>query len=418
MPFPRTVGMLLFLLPSLAGAAAVPSDAEIRKLLADWGGAEGEGVGIVVGVVEPQGTRVIPYGRLRPLDGDTVFEIGSVTKVFTTLVLSDMVRRGEVALGDAVTKHLPSGVKIPERNGRSITLLDLATHTSGLPFMPDDDSAQLYAFLSRHELRREIGAEWEYSNLGYWLLGEALAFRAGMDFESLLRTRILAPLEMESTAITLSPKLEARLAAGHDASLQPSPRFSSVPVYAAMPAAGGVVSTVNDLAKMLRSAMESSERALAWTVIEEGRLIVHDGGTLGYASSVAWDPERRVGVIVLSNQVAGVGDIARHLLWPSLPLPKAPVTKRIEIVLAPAVLDAYAGRYEAAGEGTFVVERENDFLTIRFPPEWGLPKLRLRPESRQDFFVAELPLRVTFQVKGMLIHPPRGQRAVSAGRVP
>ena len=420
MTFPRAVGMLLFLLPSLAGAAAVSSDAEIRKLLAEWGGAEGEGVGIVVGVVEPQGTRVIPYGRLRPLDGDTVFEIGSVTKVLTALALSDMVRRGEVALGDAVTKHLPSGVKVPERNGRSITLLDLVTHTSGLPFMPDDDSAQLHAFLSRHELRREIGAEWEYSNLGYWLLGEALAFRAGMDFESLLRTRILAPLKMESTAITLSPKLEARLAAGHDASLQPSPRFSSVPVYAAMPAAGGVVSTVNDLSKLLRSVMESTEKPLAWTVVGEGdgKIIVHDGGTLGYASSVAFDPERRVGVIVLSNQVAGVGDIARHLLRPDLPLPKAPVTKRTEIALDPAVLDGYAGRYEAAGEGTFVIERENDFLTITLPPDWGLPKLRLRPESRQDFFVAELPLRVTFQAKGMLIYPPRGQRAVPAGRVP
>ncbi|HEX5719680.1 MAG TPA: serine hydrolase [Thermoanaerobaculia bacterium] len=386
-------------------------------MLAEWGGAEGEGVGVVVGVVEPQGTRVITYGRI-PLDGGTVFEIGSVTKVLTALLLADMAGRGEVALTDAVAKHLPSGVKIPERNGRSITLLDLTTHTSGLPFMPDDP--QLYPFLSRYELPREIGAEREYSNLGYWLLGEALASRAGMDFESLLRKRVLAPLKLESTAITLSPQLQARLAAGHDASLQPSPLFSAIPVYSLMPAAGGAVSTVNDLAKLLRVAMgydpSPFAQALAWAEIAEkdGTLIFHDGGTFGYASSVAWDPKRRVGVVVLSNQVAGVGEVARHLLRSDLPLPKATVTKRTEIALDPAVLDAYVGRYEAQGEGIFVIAREGDFLTIEAPQNWGLPKLRLRPESRSAFFVSELPLRVTFKPHGILVYPPRGQRAVSA----
>jgi serine-type D-Ala-D-Ala carboxypeptidase/endopeptidase len=414
--------LLLALLLPQPGATVLPSDAEIRKVLADWGGAESEGVGVVVGLVEPQGTRVIAYGRI-PLDGDTVFEIGSVTKVFTALLLADMAGRGEVALADAVAKHLPSGVKIPERNGRSITLLDLATHTSGLPFMPAD--AQLYQFLGRYELPREIGAEREYSNLGYWLLGEALASKAGMDFESLLRKRVLGPLKLESTAITLSPQLQARLAAGHDASLQPSPLFSAVPVYSLMPAAGGAVSTVNDLARLLRVAMgydpspfAQAPQALTWTEIAEGdgTLIFHDGGTFGYASSVAWDPKKRVGVIVLSNQVAGVGDVARHLLRPDLPLPKATVTKRTEIALDPAVLDSYAGRYEAPGEGVFVIGRERDFLTIQLPADWGLPKLRLRPESRRDFFVAELPLRVTFQPDGILVHPPRGQRAVPAVR--
>jgi hypothetical protein len=98
-------------------------------------------------------------------------------------------------------------------------------------------------------------------------------------------------------------------------------------------------------------------------------------------------------------------------------LPKAAVTKRTEIALDAAALDACAGRYEAKGEGIFVVERELDFLTIQAPASWGLPKLRLRPESPRDFFVAELPLRVTFQPDGILIYPPRGQRAVPAARV-
>ncbi|HXO18285.1 MAG TPA: serine hydrolase, partial [Thermoanaerobaculia bacterium] len=407
-----------------SGAIALPSDAEIRKLLAERVDAQGGGFGIVVGVIGPQGRRVVSYGHPsqgdpRPLAGDTGFEIGSVGKVFTALLLADMVGRGEVALADPVAEHLPAGVKVPERNGRAITLADLATHTSGLPFMPDDafddspkatryTSARLYQFLARYQLPRDVGAEWEYSNVGYWLLGEALASRGGKDYESLLRARILAPLHLQDTAITLSPRQQAKLAPGHDASLRVSPSMASIPAIAIMPAAGGLVSTADDLLAFLAVTMgyERSplapamanllgtrrpmsrpdfRQALGWVLEGEGdaALIVHDGGTLGYASSVAWDPRQRVGVVVLANQVAGVGDLARHLLRPDVPLAK-PAAKHTEITLDSAVLDAYAGRYEAPGEGLFVVAREGDFLTLQLPGSWGLPKMRLHPESRRD----------------------------------
>jgi len=168
-----------------------------------------------------------------------------------------------------------------------------------------------------------------------------------------------------------------------------------------------------------------SEQALGWVVIGESdnQLIIHDGGTLGFASSVAWDPKRRVGVVVLSNQLGGVSDIARHLLRPDVPLERPTATKRTEIALNSAVLDTYGGRYEAQGEGIFIIVREGDFLTIQLPADWGLPKMRLHPESLRDFFAAELPLRVTFQtdgdgrVNGLLVHPPRGQKAIPANRI-
>jgi len=452
----------------LAGAVVLPADADIRKMLAervDTLAGKEDGVGIVVGVVGPRGRRVVSYGHLdhadpRPLDGDTGFEIGSVTKVFTALLLADMVQKGEVALADPVAKYLPA-VKIPERNGRSITLLDLATHTSGLPFMPDalpafDDSAatkygaaRLYRFLAGYELPRDSGAEWDYSNIGYWLLGQALTSRAAMDFESLLRTRVIAPLKLTSTAITPSPKMKAHLAVGHNAVLQPSGPFSTVPIYAEMSAAGGLASTANDLLTFLAAAMgyersplapamatllstrrptpsHGQAQALGWVVIGEGddQLIVHDGGTWGYVSAVAWDPRTRVGVVVLSNQMAGVGDIARHLLRPNVPLERPTAAmKRTETALDSAVLDACAGRYEVPDEGAFIIVREGDSLTIQPPASWGLPKLRLRPENLRDFFVAELPLRVTFQtasdgrVNGLLVYPPRGQQAMRANRM-
>jgi serine-type D-Ala-D-Ala carboxypeptidase/endopeptidase len=449
-----------------SGASVLPSDADIHKMLAervDALAAGENGIGIVIGVVGPQGRRVISYGHLsqgdlRPLDGDTGFEIGSVTKVFTALLLADMVRKGEVALADPVAKYLPASVKVPERNGRSITLLDLATHTAGLPFMPDElpdvsdpaavkySDAELYKFLARYELPRGVGAEWEYSNVGYWLLAQALASRAGMDYESLLRTRVIAPLNLNGTAITISAKLKEKLAVGHNAILQPAPSWSSVPLYLAMAPAGGLVSTANDMLTLLsvalgyeRSPLSSSmtamlgtrrpairnEQALGCVVTGKGdeQLIVHDGGTFGYASAVAWDPKKRVGVVVLSNQVEGVSDIARHLLRPNVPLRRPTATKRTEITVGSTVLDAYAGLYEASGEGVFIVGRERDFLTIQLPAGWGLPKLRLRAESLRDFFVAELPLRVTFQtgsdgrINGLLVYPPRGQQAVPANRI-
>jgi CubicO group peptidase (beta-lactamase class C family) len=311
-----------------------------------------------------------------------------------------------------------------------------------LPYSEQD----LYGFLARYDLPRDIGSDWNYSNLGYWLLSEALASRAGMDYEDLLRIRVLAPLGLKSTAFTLMPKQKARLAPGYNAVLQPAPAFSSIPSMAVMPAAGGLLSTANDLLSFLRACLEHersslapamaemlnsrrragrrSEQGLGWIVIgePEDQLIAHDGGTLGYASSLVWDPNLRIGIVVLSNQLSGVSDIARHLLRPQLPLEKPTATRRTEIVLPAAVLESYIGRYQAEGEGGFLIVLQGSYLSIQSPAEWGLPKLRLRPEGLRDFFVAELPLRVRFQtdhkkrVTGVLIYPPRGQSAVAALR--
>ena len=443
------------------------NDGEIRRLVAERIKAlDGErgGVGIVVGTISSEGRKIISAGERssdysRPPDGDTVFEIGSVTKVFTALLLAEMTEKNEVKLNDPVAKYLPSGFKAPERDGKTISLLDLATHTSGLPFMPNEaaisngpsaakySTADLRRFVATSELRNGVGEKWEYSNVGYWLLGEASADRAGLDYETLLRRRVIAPLSLTNTAFALAPKMKANFAPGHNAVLQAAPPISTLPIYSIIPAAGGLYSTANDLLKLLAVAMDYEhspldgamrltwntrrpmsrngfEQGLGWTIIREQNslLIVHDGGTFGYATSIAWDPVRRAGVVVLSNQVANVGDIARHLLRPSIPLEKPTATKRTEMTLDPATFDISVGNYEATGEGIFEVAREADSLTVRSPAEWGLPKFRLHSENRQDFFVAELPMRVTFQfendgsVKKMVVYPPRGQKPISAVR--
>jgi CubicO group peptidase (beta-lactamase class C family) len=150
--------------------------------------------------------------------------------VFTGTLLADMVARGEVSLGYPVVEYLPKGVTMPARAGREITLADLSTHPSGLPNLPDNlvprdmsnpyadyTFALMYDFLSEHELRRDIGSEFEYSSLGVGLLGHVLARHAETDYESLVRERIFEPLGMSMSTITLSGDTKALMVRGHDA---------------------------------------------------------------------------------------------------------------------------------------------------------------------------------------------------------
>ncbi|HWU54850.1 MAG TPA: serine hydrolase, partial [Rhizomicrobium sp.] len=171
------LGLLAWEAPAMSQAAqsswSVPSDADIGKILAERIDVQKQGVGMVVGVIDPKGRRIISHGALnqgdpRPLNGDSEFEIGSITKVFTSLILADMVKRGEVSLDDPIAKYLPASVKMPSRNGKEITLRDLSTHYSGLPRMPsnftpqdpenpyaDYSVEQMYQFLSGYTLPRD-----------------------------------------------------------------------------------------------------------------------------------------------------------------------------------------------------------------------------------------------------------------------
>lgn len=125
-----------------------------------------------------------------------------MSKIFTALILADMVAKGEVSLDDPAEKYLPAGAKIPERNGRKITLRDLAHHRSSLPRLPDNmpfgnpadpysdySEKMLLDYLGRHQLTRDIGSQFEYSNLGFGLLGYLLGRGGHSDYETLLARR-------------------------------------------------------------------------------------------------------------------------------------------------------------------------------------------------------------------------------------
>ncbi len=350
----RTAALLLLALPASLDAQRVePSQAVLAAARARVD--SGPATAIVIGVVDGAGPRYWPFGRLArdsaapPADSATVFEIGSITKVFTATLLADLVVRDEVSLDDAVRGLLPDSVRVPSRGDREITLRAIASHRSGLPRLPNNlfsgpadirnpyvhyGERQLYAFLGSYALPRDIGAQYEYSNLAVGLLGHALARRAGAPYEAALTGRVLQPLGLRDTRITLTDDMRRRLA--HPYNRQgPASNWD----FDALAGAGALRSTAADLARFLavqlglvRTALDSavalthlvqggtgrpgSAVALCWHTLQRGSLTIyaHDGGTGGYRTIVAFDPARRVGVLVLSNSDAEVGELALRTL--------------------------------------------------------------------------------------------------------
>lgn len=343
--------------------AAFPAAATIQSILDEWV-AKKRAVGLVVATRDARGkTRVYHAGSSGragvPLTGDTVFEIASVTKTFTAALLADRVVRGEVALDDPVARYLPRSVRVPERDGKRITLLDLATHTSGLPGAgahphPADPKnpwadftvERMYDVLARFTLPRPIGSEYEYSNLGVGLLGHALALHAGKGWEALVRERVLGPLRLKDTRVELTRPMRTRMAAAHDKYGRVTP-YWDIP---AIPGMGALRSTADDLMRFLVANLEPERsplgRALALTHVprrpawsSETRmgltwqlgnahnldLVRHSGGTSGSASFIGYDSRRRLSVVVLSNAPFPVFDIGLHLIDPRNPLEIPPV---------------------------------------------------------------------------------------------
>ncbi len=419
------------------------TDGEVKSILQDRIDRAKKSVGIVVGLVDEKGTRVISYGKpsqesTQIVNGDSVFEIGSVTKVFTAILLADMVERGEVNLNDPISKYLPKSVKTPTRDGKEITLLHLSSHTSGLPRMPnnfapkdnqnpyaDYSVEQMYAFLSGYTLPRDIGAKAEYSNYGVGLLGHILALRAGMDYETLVRTRICQPLKMDSTRIKLTPEMQARLAKGHNPALKPVANWD-LPTFAG---AGALRSTTKEMLKFvaanlglsnspLLTAMQKThqpqhdmgtpdvEVGLGWIIQKkfDTEIVWHNGGTGGYHSFIGFDKKKRRGVVVLSNSTNDIDDIGLHLLESQYPLAKIETPKeRKAIKLDPKIFDAYVGEYQLTPAFILTFSREGDKF---FTQATGQQKFELFAQTETDFFIEVVDAQVTFvkDDKGQVTH--------------
>lgn len=332
-------------------------------------------------------------------DERTVFEIGSVTRTFTGLLLADLVDEGRVRLDQPVAELLPSGVRVPDYQGQPITLVDLATHTSGLPRLPANlleqlslpgyaldpyahySEADLFEFLASYQLEAAPGTVEEYSNLGFGLLGYALSRADGTSYANAVERRITAPLGMLDTAIALTGEQRARFASGHSPDLETQPEWT---FQAPTEGAGALRSTARDMATYLMAqraappsgepdagTAENAERAalrrsielthqvfrtrdgalqngLGWSVWPELELVLHNGGTGGFDSFVLFDKRYDLGVVVLSNTrgydrfTDSLGFALLTLLYGGEP---APLALPASLRLSDAELERLVGAY-------------------------------------------------------------------------
>ena len=398
-------------------------ESKIQRILAERVDKHHKSIGISTGIINAHGSRIVCRGRLnhnsqQSIDEDTIFELCSITKVFTGLLLAQMAECGEIDIDDFIKDFLPEQVKVPSRHSRNITFRHLATHTSGLPRMPDNLSQdytveQMYEFLSNYTLTREIGAEFEYSNLGFGLLGHLLSRKAGVPYEKLIIDRICKPLEMNHTRIRFSQKLKKQLVMGYNYDGQAVERWA---LPKTLLGAGALRSTTKDLLKFLAANMElvesslsqamlktqpdkasshirKSRTGLGWNIRirEDSQIIWHMGEVEGHSSFIGFDRNKCVGVVVLSNSGNSAGDIGFHLLNDKYPLsdPK----KRVTIRLEPEILNKYVGKYKVQDGYFITISREGNRLFSQSP---GMPRLEIFPESETKFFLKKIGVQITF----------------------
>ncbi|MCI0541769.1 MAG: serine hydrolase [Verrucomicrobiales bacterium] len=398
----------------------VLTDAALRQILEERIKAR-KAVGIVVGRLQGTNRSVVAAGTMalnssRPVDGNTVFEIGSVTKVFTGTLLADMANHGEVQPDDPVSKYLPPALRMPSRNGKVITLAHLASHHSGLPReignRPPGESKPspayspelVFEFLSGYELPRDPGSAYEYSNLGMGLLGDSISRRAGATYEQLVLDRICKPLGLNDTRIKFSEDMQSRFPIGYDHDLKPAKGFERL----SLAGVGGLRSTANDFLKFLAAVLNPADdrlskairasqvvrttlgagREVAWgwhfnTVSDE--IITHSGLTSGFHTFMGVNRKRNRAVVIFSNSSHYTYNIGMRLLDP-LGQPDE------------STLERYVGTYEVTPIFAVTVSREKYDMYARTTGDSGASELY--SSGRDQFYGAGFSLSFKTNTSG------------------
>lgn len=392
---------------------------------------------LVIAVVDGTRSHVYTFGKLddgKAPNRNTVFEIGSITKTFTATMLAETVLSGKNRLDEPVARLLP-GFKIPSRDGKTITLGNLAEQRSGLPRNPTNlhpsdphnpfagyGGKNLKAFLAHYKLTRDPGSKYEYSNVGVGLLGYALARQDGTTYATMVRQKVLAPLGMKLSGATITPAMRRHLAQGHDANGKPAENLR----LQALAGAGVLKSTAADMLRYLKAnmgidrtpldgAMQFAHKprmpaageqiGLVWMTRhdKDGDVVWHNGGTVGYRSFIGFTADGRHGVIVLTNIFRSPDDLGFATLLADARL----VPTGTGIHLPEQALGAYVGSYRLAPNFNMTVTRKGDQLFVQAT---GQPAVPIYPASKSDFFLKVVNARIHFltnahgTVKGLVLH--------------
>lgn len=300
--------------------------------------------GVVVAIFDEGKEKILSYGVADKKSGtkvteNTLFEIASLTKVFTTTALALHVLQGNMALTDPISKYFPE-LKNSSGHISKVTLLDLATHTSGLPRVGGnwrrDGRGKIFDFLQKWQPDSTIGIQYAYSNLAFGLLGFVLENVEKRSYGEVIKNDILVPLRMNMTFTQVPEALFSQYSQGYG--LDGKPTLKRPHGY--IPGSGAIRSTAKDLLKFLKANMGFSGQKTLFKAMQlaqqpfykvkdhftmglgwqrwdvDGTLIIDkNGGLSGFTSYMGWIPEKHVGIIILTNKTkARPNPVGRYLL--------------------------------------------------------------------------------------------------------
>jgi len=392
--------------------------------------------GIVTGECIAGDTRFAGAGKLEPegvAPENRVFEIGSITKVFTGLLLADAVETKKVRLDSTLKELLGEEITFADPDVAAITLVQLSTHTSGLPRLPDNmgllnsfsndpyrkyDRKDALKFLAKAELAHAPPFPASYSNYGVGLLGELLSGIHQKSYADLVAEKITGPLGMKDTAVALDKDQQARLAPPYDGE---KPNHSWT--FQALAGAGSLRSTAADMVTFGQAQLDPGKTPLAAAIkgmmevhapydaseIGLGILVgkvdghveySHSGGTGGYRSALQVIPDLKTVRVALVNNTtfepAGLFSKTRDEKRSDAPEQK----------LSEKELDAFAGVFEAGPQASFTVIRRGDQLHVQLTGQAFLPVKYIGEDRfRYDAVVAEIQFaREKDAVTSLVLH--------------
>lgn len=420
--------VLITLIIAIASGSSSAENAELEKVLKHKVETEKLSVGIAVAIIENGQVSFINVGvankeTAQEIDQNTLFEIGSVSKVMTSTALATFVDEGTLKLSDPVQNYLPKSVKLPMKNDKAITFESLASHRSGLPRLPsnmqfsnplnpyvDYTTEMMYEFLNQYTLPREVGESPEYSNLAVGLLGHTLAKIDDMNYEQMLMQRVLKPLKMKDTFVDVPKSALTRRSKGHNGNLETTDYWQ----LPAMAGAGAVVSDATDMALYLKANMQQNKLAsaiklthqptaefgnsltkvgLGWIIqgTADGDVYMHNGQTGGFASFIGFNPTSHKGIVILSNTSILMDEVGYSYLTNSL----ASLKLTTPVKVAEVELAKLIGRYELVPGFILSITHDGDKLFVQGT---GQPRLPLTANSINEFVNNAVKARIQFEL--------------------
>lgn len=361
-------------------------------------------------------------------DNKTIYEIGSISKVFTSLLLAEAVVSGQLKLDDPIGTVME---ELDEKNpklGTKITFKQLSHHTSGLPRMPtnfkpadptnpfaDYDRKMLTDFLMTAKPAREPDAGFEYSNLAVGLLGDLLSRQSGISYEALLKKKLTGPLKMTDTSLTLSPKQVTRLAPPHNAALLPDQSWD----FGSLAGCGAIRSNLDDMLLFAEASLNPSNEilkkpielawkeqkpphgaqlamGLGWMIAQDRSTRWHNGQTGGYECMILINRPLKSAAVILCNTAGSKASaLGEQIFQTIVGMDTQPKKFDAEIKVDPKIVKRLEGNYQLAPGFVLTVKVKEGRMMAQLT---GQQFLVLVPKSKTEWKYQAVDATLKFEL--------------------